>query len=397
MLEQYDHRSLGQRLELFHFQEEAPGMAFWHPNGRLLYRLLEGHARRHIEAAGYREVATPQILRKAVWEKSGHWNHYREAMFEVLDQDCEAAVKPVSCPGHIQILQSKRVSHRDLPVRLAEFGLVHRDEQKGALHGLLRLRQFTQDDGHIFCRPDQAQDEVERFCRSVPSFYAAFGFHKLVVAFSTRPVDRAGDDTAWDASEGALRAVLEKLGMEHSVQAGSGAFYGPKLEFILQDRQGREWQCGTIQFDLVMPESFGLHYFDADGAKRPMVLLHRAMYGSLERFLGVLLEHHGPFLPGWLAPVQVRVLPVAEEHRPWAEDVLSACRKEGLRCDIVGPEESLAKRIAIAQEDAVPFTVVVGRREVSAGTVSIRSRVKQVTLGLDEAVKSLKTECEVPG
>lgn len=397
MLEKYDHRSLGKRLELFHFQEEAPGMAFWHPNGRLLYRLLEDFARRHVQASGYREVSTPQILRKSVWEKSGHWDHFRDAMFEVLDQGIEAAVKPVSCPGHIQILQSKRISHRDLPVRLAEFGLVHRDEQKGALHGLLRLRQFTQDDGHIFCRPDQAEEEVERFCRSVPPFYAAFGFTDLAVAFSTRPADRAGGDAGWDESEGALKAVLTKLCIPHSVQPGSGAFYGPKLEFILKDRQGREWQCGTIQFDLVMPVSFGLHYFDVEGVKRPLVLLHRAMYGSLERFLGVLLEHHGPFLPPWLAPMQARLLPVAERHGPWADLVLAALRENGVRCDSAGPEETLAKRIALAQQDAVPYVAVVGDREVAAGMVSIRSREGVVGLSLGEAVARLRKECEVSG
>jgi threonyl-tRNA synthetase len=396
MLANYDHRSLGQRLELFHQQEEAPGMAFWHPNGRLLYRLLEAAAREQVEAAGYREVSTPQILRKSIWEQSGHWNHYRENMFLVLDQACEAAVKPVSCPGHIQILKAKRISWRDLPIRLAEFGLVHRDEQKGALHGLLRLRQFTQDDGHIFCRPEQAREEVEGFCRSLPPFYRAFGFENLSVAFSTRPDDRAGDDSAWDESEAALASVLENLEIPDTVQKGSGAFYGPKLEFILKDRQGREWQCGTIQYDLVMPKSFDADYIDADGGKKPLVILHRALYGSLERFLGILLEHHGPFLPPWLAPTQVRVLPVAERHRAWADALARRLRSEGLRCDASGSDESLGRRIALAQHDAVPFVLAAGDREAEGGEVNLRSRDGQISLSLEDAVATVKARCARP-
>ncbi|HKP94850.1 MAG TPA: threonine--tRNA ligase [Fibrobacteria bacterium] len=396
MLEKYDHRRLGRRLELFHQQEEAPGMAFWHPNGRLLYRLLEDAARKQVEAAGYREVCTPQILRKSIWEQSGHWDHYRENMFLVSDQACEAAVKPVSCPGHIQILKSKIVSHRDLPIRLAEFGLVHRDEQKGALHGLLRLRQFTQDDGHIFCRPDQAREEVERFCRSLPPFYRAFGFEDLSVAFSTRPDHRAGDDAAWDESEAALASVLERLGVPFTVQQGSGAFYGPKLEFILKDRQGRDWQCGTIQFDLVMPESFGANYIDAAGEGKPLVILHRALYGSLERFLGILLEHHGPFLPPWLAPVQARVLPVAERHAKWAEGLARRLRGEGLRCDVSAADESLARRIALARQDAVSFVLAAGDREARGGEVALRTRDGQESLSLEAAVEVLKRRCASP-
>jgi threonyl-tRNA synthetase len=397
MLENNDHRRLARRLDLFHFQEEAPGMAFWHPNGRLLYRLLEGFARDEVSRSGYREVCTPQILRKAIWEKSGHWRHYRDAMFQVQDQGCEAAIKPVSCPGHIQILKHRKLSHRDLPVRMAEFGLVHRDEQSGALHGLMRLRQFTQDDGHIFCRPDQAESEIENFCRSLRPFYAAFGFQELSVAFSTRPDDRAGDSEAWDASEAALSAVLHRLGIPYQVQKGSGAFYGPKLEFILKDRQDREWQCGTIQFDLCMPESFDIHYLDADGVKRPLVILHRALYGSLERFMGILLEHHGPFLPPWLAPVQARVLPVAERHSEGAEEVRRKVMDAGLRCDLDGPEESLGKRVALAKRDAVPFAIVMGDREVAEGSLSIRSGNENESLAREAALARLKEKCAPPG
>jgi threonyl-tRNA synthetase len=396
MLEKYDHRSLGQRLELFHQQEEAPGMAFWHPNGRTLYRLLEDAARKQVLKAGYREVSTPQILRKSIWERSGHWDHYRENMFLVSDQSMEAAVKPVSCPGHIQILKARRVSWRDLPIRMAEFGLVHRDEQKGALHGLLRLRQFTQDDGHIFCRPDQAEAEVELFCKSLPPFYRAFGFADVSVAFSTRPPDRAGDDAAWDASEAALSNVLKRLGIPFTTQAGSGAFYGPKLEFILKDRQGREWQCGTIQFDLVMPQSFQADYIADDGGKRPLAILHRALYGSLERFLGILLEHHGPFLPAWLAPTQVRVLPVAERHAAWAQALERSLKAQGLRCDTSPPDESLGRRVALARHDAVPFVLAVGDKEMAGGPMAVRTPEGQVDVEAAGAAAWLRERCADP-
>lgn len=396
MLEPYDHRSLGQRLDLFHFQEEAPGMAFWHPNGRLLHRLLEDCARRQVERDGYREVATPQILRRPIWEKSGHWSHFREGMFRVQDQEAEAGVKPVSCPGHIQILQTKRLSHRDLPVRMAEFGLVHRDEQKGALHGLLRLRQFTQDDGHIFCRPDQAEGEVERFCRAMIPFYAAFGFPKVSMAFSTRPADRAGDEAGWDASERALQAVLDRLGLPYALQPGGGAFYGPKLEFILQDRRGRAWQCGTIQFDLVMPARFGLRYFDEAGDAQPLVMLHRAMFGSLERFLGMVLEQHGPFLPPWLAPVQARVFPVGESHAPAAADLLERLRSAGLRCDLAPADESLSRRMAFARKEGVAILAVIGEREAASGTVALKRGGERSSRSLPEAVEWAREQVRAP-
>jgi len=268
MLDDGDHRNLAQRLDLFHFREEAPGMVFWHRNGLVLYRLLEDAARGHFERAGYAEVKTPQILRRSAWEASGHWEHFGPGMFQISDQEHEAAVKPVSCPGHLCLAERAHPSYRDLPLRLAEFGVVHRDEPGGTLHGLLRLRQFTQDDGHVFCSQDQAADEVERFCRSVPPFYRAFGFDDVGVVLSTRPEGRAGDEAAWDSAEGALRAVLDRLGWACSVQEGGGAFYGPKIEFSLTDRLGRSWQCGTIQFDLVMPARFGLRY--VAGAATPL-------------------------------------------------------------------------------------------------------------------------------
>jgi threonyl-tRNA synthetase len=394
--EAHDHRALGRRLGLFHFQEEAAGMVFWHPNGRLLYRLLEAFARRAVEAAGYREVATPQILRKPVWEASGHWSHFRHGMFEVSDRNGEAAVKPVNCPGHIQILKAGRVTHRDLPIRLAEFGLVHRNEGQGALHGLLRLRQFTQDDGHVFCRPDQARGEVEAFCRALPPFYAALGFPKVSLAFSTRPAERAGEESGWDVSEAVLRDALGRLGLPYREQPGEGAFYGPKLEFVLEDSRGRAWQCGTIQYDLVMPARFGIRYFDADGTARPMVMLHRALYGSLERFLGILLEHHGPFLPAWLAPEQVRVLPIAAAQAEAAREAARVFRALGMRCGDGDADDSLGRRVALARRDGVPFLAVIGAREAAAGRVALRTREGDLDLDREAAGRYLASACAVP-
>ena len=391
-----DHRNLGQRLDLFHFQEEAPGMAFWHPNGLLVYRLLEQLAREELDDAGYAEVRTPQILRRPVWEASGHWQHFAEGMFRVHDQKLDAAIKPVSCPGHVYIAERKQPSYRDLPIRLAEFGVVHRDEPSGTLQGLLRLRQFTQDDGHVFCTFEQALDEVERFCRSVPPFYARFGFPSLELSFATRPADRAGDEALWDRAEAALADVLGRLGWPHAVQPGGGAFYGPKLEFVLQDRLGRRWQCGTIQFDLVMPERFDLGFIDKDGERKRPVMLHRALYGSLERFLGVLLEHHGQALPPWLAPEQVRILPVGEQQAAYAREVHAAARARGLRAHVDERNESLSRRILDRHQALVPFVLVVGRKEVAERSATLRAKDDQRQLGLDAALDELARACVIP-
>ena len=396
MLDENDHRSLGQRLDLFHFQEEAPGMAFWHPNGFLLYRLLEDAVRSELAQSQYAEVRTPQLLRRAVWEASGHWQHFPEGMFKLEDQSQAAALKPVSCPGHVYIAERCAPSYRDLPLRFAEFGTVHRDEPSGTLHGLLRLRQFTQDDGHVFCTAEQAAGEVERFCRSVPPFYARFGFPELDLVLSTRPVERAGDDASWDRAEAALFEVVERLGWKHSIQPGGGAFYGPKLEFVLKDRLGREWQCGTIQFDLVMPRRFELRYVDRHGGRAELVMLHRALYGSLERFLGVLLEHHGAALPEWLVPEQLRLLPVSEAELPFAQELAGRFRAAGLRVSVDARGESLARRIAEAHEAAVPFAGVVGKREVSERTLALRARDGQRSLPVDQAISELAARTANP-
>jgi len=393
MIDRDDHRSLAQRLDLAHFQDEAPGMAFWHPNGLVLYRLLEEAARRHIAAEGYREVRTPQVLRRPVWELSGHWSHFQGGMFQVPDGSVEAALKPVSCPGHIQIVKRAAPSYRDLPIRLAELGVCHRDEPGGTLHGLLRLRQFTQDDGHIFCSEDQAEAEAERFCRNLPGFYRAFGFEKLSVALSLRPDERAGDDASWDRAEGMLRAVLDRVGLDYAVQPGQGAFYGPKIEYALEDRHGRAWQCGTIQLDMVMPVRFDVRYADASGERRHVVMLHRALYGSLERFLGILLEHHGASLPPWLAPVQVAVLPVAGGG-DYAADL--ARRLRGLRVQVDDREETLARRVAEAHDLGVPFVAVAGAREAASRSVALRGRDGQQVLAEAEAVAALERACAAP-
>jgi threonyl-tRNA synthetase len=399
MEQDFDHRALGGRLDLFHFQEEAPGMVFWHPRGFHLYRLLEAAARRAIERGGYREVRTPQVLRRPIWEASGHWLHFREGMFRFEGDDvAEAALKPVSCPGHVEIARRASLSYRDLPMRLAEFGLVHRDEPSGTLHGLLRLRQFTQDDGHVFCSEAQAEDEVDRFCRSVAPFYAAFGFEAPSVVLSLRPDDRAGDDALWERAESALARVVARLGLAHQVQPKGGAFYGPKLEFVLRDRFGRDWQCGTIQFDLVMPRRFDLRYVDAGGERRHVVMLHRALFGSLERFMGMLLEHHAGALPSWLAPEQVAVLPIAPEHAAYAGDAVRALAERGLRASVVAPDESLAKRIAQAHMNGIPWVSVVGAREVVSRALALRERSgAQRSLALADAIDALAQACAIPG
>ncbi|HEY4059133.1 MAG TPA: threonine--tRNA ligase [Kofleriaceae bacterium] len=366
-----DHRALCARLDLCHFEEDAPAMVFWHPRGWALYRELEAAARSHVRAAGYCEVRSPQLIRRPVWEKSGHWGKFHDAMFACGD---EAALKPVSCPGHVHIVKKLAPSYRDLPIRIAEFGLVHRDEPSAALHGLMRLRQFCQDDGHIFCSQEQIFDEVERFCRDLPAFYARFGFAQIEVALSLRPGERIGDDALWDRAEAALSAAADRLRLPVVIQPGAGAIYGPKLEFILRDRRGRSWQCGTIQLDFVMPQRFDLRYVAADGEKRHVVMLHRALYGSIERFMGMLLEHHGAALPAWLAPEQIAILPVGEAHVAAAHALAAELGDLRVRVD---REDSLKRRIAVAHHDGVPFQIIIGDRELADDKVAVRARNAQ--------------------
>ncbi|NTX64896.1 threonine--tRNA ligase [Myxococcus sp. CA051A] len=394
MLDEQDHRSLGHRLDLFHLQEEAPGMVFWHPRGWKLYQLLEERVRQRMKREGYLEVRTPQVYAQPLWERSGHWENFRENMFLLQDGDRHLALKPVSCPGHIELVQRMAPSYRDLPLRLCEFGLVHRSEPGGALHGLFRLRQFTQDDGHIFCAPEQVVDEVVAFARSLKEFYASFGFDEVQVAFSGRPASRVGSDEVWDQAEEWLAAAAKQAGLDCKLQPGQGAFYGPKLEFVLKDRLGREWQCGTIQLDLVLPERFDLRYQESSGAKVRPVMLHRALLGSLERFIGVLLEHHGGALPAWLAPEQVVVAPVGEAAVDYAERFAASLRRAGCRARVDARGESLSRKVLDSHQAGVPWLVVVGGREVQANGVRLRKRDgSQRDVSWDAGLEELVAEC----
>lgn len=397
MLSEHDHRALGDRLDLFHLQEEAPGMVFWHPRGFILYQLLEERVRRELASGGYLEVRTPQVLGQRIWESSGHWQNFRSGMFVLDDGERPFAMKPVSCPGHIQLFQRQAPSFRALPLRLAEFGLVHRNESSGALQGLFRLRQFTQDDGHIFCQEEQVADEVAAFCRSLRAFYRAFGFDEVQVAFSSRPAQRAGDDLLWDRAEAALLEAAGRVGLDCRMQPGEGAFYGPKLEFILKDRSGRDWQCGTIQLDFVLPERFGLHYVDSGGEKRRPAMLHRAIFGSVERFLGILLEHHQGALPAWLAPEQVRVLPVNGDAQAYAAEVQAQLSAAGLRVQADIRSETLSRRILEAHQDGVPYIALVGGREQASRSLQLRERSgAQRNLPLASAAAELASACRAP-
>jgi threonyl-tRNA synthetase len=389
MLPTDDHRQIGQKLDLFHFQEEAPGMVFWHPRGFTMLSSLRGALARVAERDGFEEVLTPQILRQRVWDVSGHSAHYRDAMFAIEDGEQPAFAKPVSCPGHLEIFRRRAASYRDLPLRYAEFGLVHRNEPSGTLHGLFRLRQFTQDDGHVFCQRPQLEDEVARFCVSLKKCYAALGFESVEVAFATRPESRAGSDADWDEAESRLAAAAARAGLEPTLVPAGGAFYGPKLEFSLEDSAGRRWQCGTIQLDLVLPERFDVSYVESGGARERPAMLHRAVLGSLERFLGVLLEHHRGHVPAWLAPEQVVVLPVAEAQGEAARARAAELTAHGLRVRLDARPESLARRVLEAHERATPFVIVIGERERRGGLITLRSGSAQRVLPSAEAVAEL--------
>lgn len=391
-----DHRASARRMKLFHFADEAPGMVFWHPRGFAVMRALEDAVRGVAQRQGFAEVRTPQLIREPLWRTSGHWQSYADNMFRVDDGNQPAALKPVSCPGHIEIFRRMSASYRDLPVRISELGVCHRSERSGARQGLFRLRQFTQDDGHIFCRESQVEAEVVRFCEDLLAFYAALGFEDVAVGFSTRPDVRVGDDEAWDRAESMLASAAKAAGLSPSAQPGEGAFYGPKLEFVLRDALGRSWQCGTIQIDLVLPERFGIDFHDQDGARRRPVLLHRALLGSLERMLGILLEHHGGSLPAWLAPEQVRVLPVSEDGAHYARRIRDLVRSAGLRVELDDRGSSLSKRIKETHHDGVPFPLVIGSREIAANEVSIRNGRGQELVPEGQLSSYLAARCAPP-
>ncbi|ROR32567.1 threonine--tRNA ligase [Inmirania thermothiophila] len=372
--EKRDHRKIGRKLDLFHFQEEAPGMVFWHPRGWTVYRIVEQYIRDKIRGRGYQEVRTPQIVDRSLWERSGHWAKFRADMFTTRSEDREYAIKPMNCPCHIQIFNQGLKSYRDLPLRLAEFGSCHRNEASGTLHGLMRVRNFVQDDAHIFCTEDQIQDEVSAFVDLLFEVYRDFGFDEVIVKLSTRPEQRVGSDEVWDKAEKALEEALEAKGLDWTLQPGEGAFYGPKIDFSLRDCLDRVWQCGTIQVDFSMPGRLGAEYVAEDGSRRTPVMLHRAILGSLERFIGILIEHHAGALPPWLAPVQAVVLTITDRHAAWAAEVREALEKRGFRVEADLRNEKIGYKIREHSIQRIPYLLVVGDREVEQAAVAVRTR-----------------------
>lgn len=370
-----DHRKLGQQLDLFHFDDCAPGSVFWHAKGWTLFKLLIGYMRQRQEQAGYQEVNTPDVMDRSLWETSGHWQNYRDHMFTTSTEDQRTfALKPMNCPGAVAIFGHGLKSYRDLPLRIAEFGKVHRYEPSGALHGLLRVRHFTQDDAHIFCTPEQMQDECARTIALVFDIYKEFGFDDVAVKLSTRPANRIGSDETWDQLESALVGALQSMQIDYRLNPGEGAFYGPKLEFVLRDAIGRDWQCGTLQVDLNLPERFAISYIADNGERRQPVMLHRALFGSLERFIGILIEHHGGALPLWLAPQQVVVLNISEAQADYAWEISERLRREGLRSSADLRNEKIGYKIREHSLQKVPYLLVIGDKEKAGGYVSLRSR-----------------------
>jgi threonyl-tRNA synthetase len=375
-----DHRRLGPQLDLFQLREEAPGMPFWLPQGTVLLRLIEDEVRGQLAKRGYVEIKTPQVLDEELWHRSGHWDNYRENMFFAEPSEREGgrdarrfALRPMNCPGACLVFGSQRHSYRELPLRLAEFGQVSRYEREGVLHGLLRVRAFTQDDAHIYCTLDQVGDEVDSVCEGIDELYARFGFDQVRVELSTRPEKSIGADEQWERAEESLRGALERQGRDFDLSPGEGTFYGPKIDFHVTDALGRSWQCGTCQLDFQMPERFGLTYTGADNAEHTPVMIHRALLGSMERFAGILIEHYGGRFPLWLAPTQAIILPVADRHNDYAAGVAAELRAAGVRCRVDERSESVGKKIRDAELARAPFMLVVGDREQEAGTVALRS------------------------
>ncbi|XSG82236.1 MAG: threonine--tRNA ligase [Methyloligella sp. ZOD6] len=397
--EKRDHRRLGREMDLFHFQEEAPGAVFWHAKGWTLFQALIGYMRRRQHGWGYREVNSPDMMDKALWEKSGHWEKFGENMYtsETPDEHVYAC-KPMNCPGHVQIFKHGLKSYRELPLRIAEFGKVHRYEPSGALHGLLRVRHFTQDDAHIFCTEDQITEECVLLNEQMLSIYREFGFEDVRIKFSDRPEKRVGDDTVWDKSEAALKRAVEAAGLDYELNPGEGAFYGPKLEYVLRDAIGRDWQCGTIQVDLNLPGRLGAFYIGPDGEKTVPVMIHRAMFGSLERFTGILIEHHAGHLPLWLAPLQVVVATIVSDADDYAEEVAAKLNQAGIRAETDLRNEKINYKVREHSVTKVPVLFVVGKREAEEGTVSVRrlGSKDQEVLPLGDAITALSREAVPP-
>ena len=372
--EKRDHRRLGRHLDLFHFQDEAPGLVFWHPKGWSIWQTVEQYMRKVYQDEGYHEVKAPQILDRGLWEKSGHWENYKENMFTTESENRSYALKPMNCPGHVQIFNSGLHSYRELPLRYGEFGQCHRNEPSGALHGLMRVRGFTQDDGHIFCTEDQIQSEVASFDKAVRAVYADFGFSEVDVKLALRPLKRVGDDAIWDKAEEALRGALRASGQAWEELPGEGAFYGPKIEYHLKDSIGRSWQCGTMQVDFSMPARLGAEYVAEDNARKVPVMLHRAIVGSLERFIGILIENHAGNMPVWLAPTQAVVLNISENSAAYAQQVQQLLKKQGFRVDADLRNEKITYKIREHALQKLPYLLVVGDKERESNTVAVRAR-----------------------
>ena len=398
--ERRDHRRLARQMDLFHIQEEAVGSIFWHPKGWRLYRTVEAYIRRRQEEGGYEEVRTPQLVDRKLWEKSGHWDKYRKHMFiaDVVEEESTLALKPMNCHCHVQIFRQGLRSYKQLPIRMAEFGSCHRYEPSGALHGIMRVRAFTQDDAHIFCTEDQIADETVRFVELLESVYKDFGFESFAVKFSDRPETRAGDDEVWDRAEGALKAACAQAGVEYTLNPGEGAFYGPKLEFVLRDAIGRDWQCGTIQVDFVLPERLDAEYVTSESGRARPVMLHRAIIGSFERFLGILIEQYAGRFPLWLAPTQAVVATIVSDADEYAQEVAAALQKAGLAVELDISNQKIQAKIRDHSLHHVPNILVVGRREAEERKVALRrlGGAAQEVMTLDEAVAQLTREATPP-
>ena len=396
--EKRDHRKLGKALDLFHFQEESPGAVFWHQKGWSLFQSLVKFMRDKQTDAGYLEVNTPEMLDKTLWEKSGHWEKFQEHMYTTDADEKTFAIKPMNCPGHIQVFNQGLKSYKDLPLKISEFGKVHRYEPSGALHGLMRVRAFTQDDAHIFCTEEQITEESLKVTNLILDIYKSFGFENVKLKFSDRPEKRVGDDKIWDKSEKALLDAIKASGLKYEINKGEGAFYGPKIEFVLIDAIGRDWQCGTLQVDFNLPGRLGASYVANDGSKKIPVMLHRAMFGSLERFIGILIEHHAGKFPFWLSPEQVAVLPISNEQNDYASKVKLLLEKKGLRSIIDDRNEKINYKIREHSVSKIPVLMICGAKEVQNNTITIRrlGQTNQQTVSLEEAVNNLSLESNTP-
>ena len=391
--EKRDHRKLGKQLDLFHLQDEAPGMVFWHPKGWALWQTIEQHMRKELNAAGYKEVKTPQIMDKTFWEKSGHWDNYKDNMFVTSSEKREYAVKPMNCPGHVQIFNNGLRSYRDLPMRLAEFGSCHRNEPSGALHGLMRVRGFVQDDAHIFCTEDQIVSEARAFNELLVRIYKQFGFHDVSVKLSLRPEKRAGSDDVWDKAEQGLREALTGCGVEWDELPGEGAFYGPKIEYHVKDALGRSWQCGTLQLDFVLPERLDAEYVTENNDRARPVMLHRAIFGSLERFIGILIENHAGSFPLWLAPVQMVIMNITENQADYCCEVATKLQAAGFRVELDLRNEKIGYKIRDNSQYRFPYQIVVGDKEKQENKVAVRRKAEDLgSLDLDDFIAQLQQE-----